>query len=372
LIYVRVVKEKKMKKILITITVITLLIIPGVAHSEQTVYWSDNEWVCVIAGTCDSTTDQYLILKEPSLDYKNPVMAHYCTYEVNDFISTKTPWMEVTFEDEYPTVDSGIHIWIRDVCPIASTYFATEFAAFGQNDTLADNYFIKWCNPTKDECLLVDTGKGRTAGKHKLRVGMKENGTVEYWLDDGFVWSTENIPVTNNYQSPESFGWIILGGQYPGATFSNFQMGTDYGPLLSTVNLDIDIRPFSEHNKILPWKWGLIPVAILSTADFHAPSEIDLETLRFGREGVEDSLSFCQRHSKDINRDGLTDLLCFFRSYKADFRLGDTEGVLTAETNASAEMTTRGATNKKMVLEGRDSVEIVDKSKWLSKRRGKR
>jgi hypothetical protein len=372
LINVQIVKETKMKNILITITMIILLIIPGVAHSEETVYWGDNEWVCVIAGTCDSTTAQYLILEEPSLNYKNPVMAHYCTYDVNDFISTKTPWMEVTFEDEYPVVDSGIHIWIRDVCPIASTYFATEIAAFGQDDTLDDNYFIKWCNPAKNECLLVNTGKGRYAGKHKLRVGMKENGTVEYWLDDEFIWSTENIPATYTYQSPESFGWIILGGQYPGATFANFQMGTDYGPLLSKVNLHIDIRPFSKHNKVLPWKSGLIPVAILSTADFHTPSEIDLETLKFGREGVEDSLAFCQRHSKDINRDGLTDLLCFFRSYQADFRIGDTEGILTAETYTRAETNTRGETNKKMVLEGRDAVEVVDKGKYRSKLRRER
>jgi hypothetical protein len=194
---------------------------------------------------------------------------------------------------------------------------------------------------------------------------MKENGTVEYWLDDEFIWSTENIPATYTYQSPGSFGWIILGGQYPGATFSNFQIGTDYEPLLSTVNLSIDIRPFSKYNKVLPWKWGLIPVAIISTADFHAPSEIDLETVKFGREGVEDSLAFCQRHNRDINRDGLTDLLCFFRSYKTDFRLGDTEGILRAERKT---MNTINTGNSQVVLEGRDSVEVVDKSKWSSKR----
>ncbi|MCG6917390.1 MAG: hypothetical protein LJE89_07570 [Deltaproteobacteria bacterium] len=356
-----------MKKILAKITLIILLLIPVVAHSEQTVYWADNEWVCVMAGTCDATTNEYLILKEPSLDYKAPVMAHYCTSDVNDFVATKTPWMEVTFEDEYPAVDSGIHIWIRDVCPIATTYFATEIAAFGQDDTLNDNYFVKWSNPTKNEYLLVDTGKGRSAGKHKVRVGMKENGTVEYWLDDELIWSTENIPATYTYQSPESFGWIILGGQYPGATFSNFEIGTDYGPLLSTRNLDIDIRPFSEHNIILPWKWGLIPVAILSTADFHAPSEVDLETVKFGQTGEEDSLSFCQRHSRDINRDGFTDLLCFFRTYKTNFRLGDTEGILRAESNTSNAMSTMNTKNTKTVLEGRDSVEVFDKMKWRAK-----
>ena len=357
-----------MKKILVTITVIILLIMVKVAHSEQTVNWHDREWVCVISGTCDLTTDQYLILKEPSLDYNHPVMAHYCTYDVSDFISTSTPWMEVTFEDEYPVVDSGIHIWIRDVCPPASTSFATEIAAYGRDDTLEDNYFIKWCNPAKDECVLVNTGKGRYAGKHKLRVGMKEDGMVEYWLDDEFIWSTENIPATYTYQSPESFGWVILGGQYPGATFSSFQIGTDYGPLLSTVNLDIDIRPFSKHNMVLPWKWGLIPVAILSTADFDAPSEIDSETLKFGREGVEDSLAFCQRHNRDINGDGLKDLLCFFHTYKTNFRLGDTEGILRGERNTVNSMNTMNSMNTKMVLEGRDSVEIVGKSQWWSKK----
>ena len=66
--HAKVVEEKKMEKILAKITLIILLLMPVVAHSEETVYWADNEWVCVIAGTCDATADEYLILKEPSLD----------------------------------------------------------------------------------------------------------------------------------------------------------------------------------------------------------------------------------------------------------------------------------------------------------------
>ena len=61
------------------------------------------------------------------------------------------------------------------------------------------DYFIKWCNPTKNECLLVNTGKGRYSGKHKLRVGMKENGTVEYWLDDDLLHAFDDRTVSYNF-----------------------------------------------------------------------------------------------------------------------------------------------------------------------------
>jgi hypothetical protein len=65
-------------------------------------------------------------------------------------------------------------------------------------------------------------------------------------------------------------------------------------PFLSQeiCEVDIDIRPFSSHNIIVPWKWGLVPVAILATADFDAPEVVDRKSLTFGPTGDEESRAF--------------------------------------------------------------------------------
>ncbi len=111
----------------------------------------------------------------------------------------------------------------------------------------------------------------------------------------------------------------------------------------SNNTIEIDIRPHMKHNII--WKRGLIPVAIFSAPGFNAPDEIDW--LAFGRTGYEDSLRFCRRHTRDINRDGLQDLVCVFRTKKTGFQCGDTEGIL------------KGQTVDGIPFEGRDSVKIV-------------
>ena len=62
--------------------------------------------------------------------------------------------------------------------------------------------------------------------------------------------------------------------------------------------IDIDIKPGSHHNTINPKSKGKIPVAILSTEDFDAPSKVDRDSLTFGSTGEEDSLAFCNRKGK--------------------------------------------------------------------------
>ena len=96
--------------------------------------------------------------------------------------------------------------------------------------------------------------------------------------------------------------------------------------------IPIDIRPFSRRNIIIPWKKGLIPVAILSTDDFYAPDEVDGDSLTFGHTGDEHSEFFCLRRARDVNRDGLKDIVCLFRTSLTDFKVGDTRGILKGFT----------------------------------------
>jgi hypothetical protein len=94
----------------------------------------------------------------------------------------------------------------------------------------------------------------------------------------------------------------------------------------------IDIRPGSERNSINPKSKGTVPVAILSSAEFEAPSEVNRRSLRFGRTGEEKSFRSCGAAGEDVNGDGLLDLVCHFNTQAMGFRMGDVMGLLTGKT----------------------------------------
>lgn len=113
-----------------------------------------------------------------------------------------------------------------------------------------------------------------------------------------------------------------------------------------SIEVTIDIKPGNQTNPINPKSSGKIPVAILSTPDFNAPSEVDKTSLTFGRTGDEFSLVSCNRRGEDVNGDGLKDLVCHFKTKLTGFLFGDTEGIL------------KGQTVDGVAIEGRDAVRI--------------
>lgn len=108
----------------------------------------------------------------------------------------------------------------------------------------------------------------------------------------------------------------------------------------------IDILPGSSSNPVNPKKKGVVPVAILSTASFDAPTGVDRASLTFGRTGNEASFSHCAAVQVDQNGDGLVDLTCSFSATLTGFLPGDTGGTL------------RGATLTGTPIEGSDVVRI--------------
>ena len=113
------------------------------------------------------------------------------------------------------------------------------------------------------------------------------------------------------------------------------------------LTVSIDIKPGSYPNSINPRSKGKIPVAILSSMDFDAPTVVDTESLTFGRTGDEESLAFCSPSSEDVNGDGFVDLVCHFYTQMTGFECGDDEGIL------------KGQTVDETPVEGNDSVRIV-------------
>ena len=80
--------------------------------------------------------------------------------------------------------------------------------------------------------------------------------------------------------------------------------------------------------------------------DFDALSQIDQNSLTFGRSGDEDSLAFCHG-AEDVNRDGLQDLVCHFYTQDTGFQCGDTKGILKGKTKGGT--TIKGSHSVKIV-----------------------
>ena len=100
----------------------------------------------------------------------------------------------------------------------------------------------------------------------------------------------------------------------------------------------IDIRPKDDANQISLKNTGKLEVAILSTATFDALN-VDVDSLTFGRTGLEDSLSRQRRgrpsfRTIDVNGDWVLDLSVRFDTQDTGLQVGDTEGFLIGKTFA--------------------------------------
>lgn len=98
----------------------------------------------------------------------------------------------------------------------------------------------------------------------------------------------------------------------------------------------IDIRPLSRRNVINPRSRGTIWVALLSDTEspFDPSLDVDIPTVEFGPAGA----TVTRYKAKDINRDGLDDLLLRFNIGETGIACGDSDATLTGETFDSLEI----------------------------------
>ena len=137
------------------------------------------------------------------------------------------------------------------------------------------------------------------------------------------------IGTTNYFATLDSSGTKIIDGSWsaPGIVPSN-----DWSAILQ-IPVVIDIMPGSDTNSINIGSAGVIPVAILGSADFDVadivPASVSLAGASVKLVGKSDKY-LC--HQEDVNLDGLTDLTC--QIYTAEFFVeeGETTAILEAET----------------------------------------
>ncbi len=115
------------------------------------------------------------------------------------------------------------------------------------------------------------------------------------------------------------------------------------------INVDIDIKPGSYPNAINLGSHGLIPVAILSSADFDATT-VDPETVELAGSGVavRGKSNKYMAHDEDVNGDGLVDLVVQVATENLDPEsFQDGYAILT------------GKTYDGVPIEGEDEITIV-------------
>lgn len=95
-------------------------------------------------------------------------------------------------------------------------------------------------------------------------------------------------------------------------------------------NVTIDVKPGSDENPInCGNENGVIPVAILTTADFDA-ADVDCSTVRFGPGLAAETHGKC--HVEDVDYDGDLDLMLHFRGGEAAIACSDTSVTLWGST----------------------------------------
>lgn len=116
------------------------------------------------------------------------------------------------------------------------------------------------------------------------------------------------------------------------------------------LHVSIEVKPGSrEPAPVNPKSKGKVPVALLSQPDFR-PLEVDRASLKYGATGKEATLSHCNKEGRDVNGDGVPDLVCHFENEYANFDDDSTEGVLTGQIGGKP-------------LEGRGYLKVLPREK---------
>ena len=162
------------------------------------------------------------------------------------------------------------------------------------------------------------------------------SGTITAAKTDGGGQGDYQLIITGATASTTSGG--TSGGTTGGTSTSGGTSGGDVPPVVEAPTTDtgdqvinVDINPFYRGRwpRINPKSRGLMPVAILSQGSLFNPMDLVVESLKFGETGTEASAVRCQRLHRDLNKDGVEDLLCFFSMRRSGFGPYSESGMLT-------------------------------------------
>lgn len=124
---------------------------------------------------------------------------------------------------------------------------------------------------------------------------------------------------------------VVKGATFAGGTFTVPARTTAVFQELSTLEVEVRARPGSGTAVVNPNSRGQLPVVVLSRDGFDPVADVDVDSLRFGVTGEEDSVRRCKA-GEDYDGDGVVDLLCLVRTQATEISHGDTQLLLRGST----------------------------------------
>ncbi len=176
--------------------------------------------------------------------------------------------------------------------------------------------------------------------------------------------TAEWVAGSESAESPEFSGEGLVGptaapGQAEGGDF-----GIATGELAFTLDVEVDVRPYSRHNHVWLGPHGVVPIAILSSPAFDA-ADVD-RTVDPGREsrirfagataravGRARKVGFL----RDVDRDGDRDLVLIFSAREIDPEL-------LRESEGETYGTVEGRTRDGVAFQGSDLLRIHRPKRW--------
>ena len=169
-----------------------------------------------------------------------------------------------------------------------------------------------------DDSLTIDEGSASIGGERDARI---ENLALQASGSGKYVVAVTGV------------------GRFPNGSYTLIISGITVTAPSQVQYINIDVRPGdrTEFTRVNMKQKRDLPIALLSSkpkGDMPAfkPLEAKVDSITFGRGGEEKSLSRCLKEHRDLNRDGIPDLVCLFDVPSAGFEENDVAGKLKGET----------------------------------------
>lgn len=186
-----------------------------------------------------------------------------------------------------------------------------------------------------DNTPSIDEGSEPIGGERDARL---DTPPVALPVDGTYIVGVSSSPrFFRNDGSTTNTTVTLPNARFPNGSYTLIISGVTPPPRVQYVNIDIKPGDPDEVTRLYPKMKRDIPIALLSNAAtasgpaFNA-LEVKVDSITFGRGGEEKSLVRCLKHGRDVNRDGLRDLICLFDVPSAAFQEDDLVGKMKGES----------------------------------------